>query len=244
MKKELIMRTNDKVLLENINDYFSHKGMSPNLVDDIKEKFRSDIKKSEEKDRDYIEYRGKSPAQLILTIQRNLFALQLNPVIFFIINFILISYLYDKQYVPFQAITGISLFYCLVIFPLTIILYIRIARKNYLYSNKFEMWVGIAVAIISLILIIMQGFHFNWAIIPISVYGHQVVFFGGIILVLIGTFFKRLEFVGVGLLFCQKTIDAMIPKPQIAQFFSLAIWIILVVLIIFYTIKLSARTRS
>ncbi|MDU3557856.1 MAG: hypothetical protein E7F69_11010, partial [Staphylococcus epidermidis] len=99
------MRTNDKVLLENINDYFSHKGMSPHLIDDIKEKYRQDIKKSEEKDQDYIEYRGKSPAQLILTIQRNLFALQLNPMIFFIINFILISYLYDKQYVPFQAIT-------------------------------------------------------------------------------------------------------------------------------------------
>nr|MDK7274252.1 hypothetical protein [Staphylococcus epidermidis] len=28
------MRTNDKVLLENINDYFSHKGMSPHLIDD------------------------------------------------------------------------------------------------------------------------------------------------------------------------------------------------------------------
>lgn len=79
------MRTNDKVLLENINDYFSHKGMSPNLIDDIKEKFRSDIKKSEEQDQDYIEYRGKSPAQIILTIQRNLFALQLNPVIFLLL---------------------------------------------------------------------------------------------------------------------------------------------------------------
>ena len=213
------MRTNDKVLLENINDYFSHKGMSPNLIDDIKEKFRSDIKKSEEKDQDYIEYRGKSPAQIILTIQRNLFALQLNPVIFFIINFILISYLYDKQYVQFQAITGISLFYCIVIFPITIILYTRIARKNYLYSNKYEMWVGIVIAIIALILVIMQGFHFNWAIIPINIYG-------------------------IGLLFCQKTIDAMITNPEIAQFFSLAIWILLVVLIIFYTIKLSARTRS
>ena len=30
--------TNDKVLLENINDYFSHKGMSPHLIDDIKRK--------------------------------------------------------------------------------------------------------------------------------------------------------------------------------------------------------------
>ncbi|MDK7951419.1 hypothetical protein QP664_13015, partial [Staphylococcus lugdunensis] len=99
------MRTNDKVLLENINDYFSHKGMSPNLIDDIKEKFRIDIQKSEAKDQDYIEYREKSPAQIILIIQRNLFALELNPIIFFIINFILISYLYDKQYVQFQAIT-------------------------------------------------------------------------------------------------------------------------------------------
>ena len=43
------MRTNDKVLLENINDYFTHKGMSPHLIDDIKEKYRQDIKKSEEK---------------------------------------------------------------------------------------------------------------------------------------------------------------------------------------------------
>ncbi|MEX2960805.1 hypothetical protein AB4M74_11035, partial [Staphylococcus pasteuri] len=75
------MRVNDKVLLENINDYFSHKGMSPNLIDDIKEKFRVDIQKSEAKDQDYIEYRGKSPAQIILIIQRNLFALELNPII-------------------------------------------------------------------------------------------------------------------------------------------------------------------
>ena len=60
------MRTNDKVLLENINDYFSHKGMSPNLIDDIKEKFRSDIKKSEEKDQDYIEYRGKSDRKSVV----------------------------------------------------------------------------------------------------------------------------------------------------------------------------------
>ena len=161
------MRTNDKVLLENINDYFSHKGMSPHLIDDIKEKYRQDIKKSEEKDQDYIEYRGKSPAQLILTIQRNLFALQLNPMIFFIINFILISYLYDKQYVPFQAITGISLFYCLVIFPITLILYVRIAKKNYLYSNKYEMRTGIIIGIIALILVIMQGFHFNLSLIHI-----------------------------------------------------------------------------
>ncbi len=67
------------------------------------------IKNYEKKDQDYIEYKRKSPAQIILMIQRNLFALQMNPVIFFIINFILISYLYDKQYVQFQAITWNSI---------------------------------------------------------------------------------------------------------------------------------------
>ena len=48
------MRTNDKVLLENINDYFSHKGMAPNLIDDIKENLRNDLKRSESKDEDYL----------------------------------------------------------------------------------------------------------------------------------------------------------------------------------------------
>ncbi|MDA2785323.1 hypothetical protein O9K65_10830, partial [Staphylococcus aureus] len=32
------MRINDKILLENIEDYFNHKGLSPHLIDDIKEK--------------------------------------------------------------------------------------------------------------------------------------------------------------------------------------------------------------
>ena len=34
------MRVNDKVLIENINDYFTHKGLSPNLIDDIKGKLK------------------------------------------------------------------------------------------------------------------------------------------------------------------------------------------------------------
>lgn len=237
------MRTNDKVLLENIEDYFNHKGLSPNLIDDIKEKIRLDIKNSEFKDQDYIEYRQKSPAQIILMIQRNLFALQLNPIVFFIINFLMISYLYDKQYVQFQAITGMSLFYCLIIFPITIIIYSRIAQKNYLRSNKIEMIIGIIVAAISFILIVLHAFGINWSIILITQYGHQFFFFVGIILVIVGIFFKRLEFSGIGLLFCQKTIDAMIQNPSIAQFFSVIIWILLVALVIYFTIKLSSRTK-
>ncbi|HBE8230233.1 hypothetical protein AAED32_10390, partial [Staphylococcus aureus] len=50
------MRINDKILLENIEDYFNHKGLSPHLIDDIKEKVITDIKNSEKKDQDYIEY--------------------------------------------------------------------------------------------------------------------------------------------------------------------------------------------
>ncbi|HCV0435419.1 TPA: hypothetical protein OVM01_001897 [Staphylococcus aureus] len=237
------MRINDKILLENIEDYFNHKGLSPHLIDDIKEKVITDIKNSEKKDQDYIEYKRKSPAQIILMIQRNLFALQMNPVIFFIINFILISYLYDKQYVQFQAITGMSLFYCLVIFPMTIVVYLRVSQKNYLRSNKIEMVMGTIIAIISLLLIILQAFNITWDVIPITNFGHQFFFFIGIILVIAGIFYKRLEFSGIGLLFCQKTVDAMIHNPQSAQTFSLIIWILLVVLVIYFTIRLSSRTR-
>ncbi|MCL7576778.1 hypothetical protein M8437_14325, partial [Staphylococcus aureus] len=50
-------------------------------------------------------------------------------------------------------------------------------------------------------------------------------------------------FSGIGLLFCQKTVDAMIHNPQSAQIFSLIIWILLVVLVIYFTIRLSSRTR-
>ena len=33
------MRPNDKILLENITDYFNYKGISPKMIDDIKEKY-------------------------------------------------------------------------------------------------------------------------------------------------------------------------------------------------------------
>ena len=74
-------------------------------------------------------------------------------------------------------------------------------------------------------------------------YGHQVVFFVGIALSLLGMFLKRYEFTGIGLLFAQKTIDAVIHNPHQAQIFSLVIWILIVVLVIYYTIQLSSRTK-
>ncbi|MCE7785876.1 hypothetical protein [Staphylococcus xylosus] len=235
------MRVNDKVLVENINDYFTHKGLSPNLIDDIKEKLKKDLKKSEAKDEDYIEYRRKSPAEIILTIQRNLFTLQLNPIIFFIVNFILLSYLYDKQYVPFQAATGTSIFYCLVILPISIFIYLRIDWKNYMYSNKFEMVIGLGVAVVSMILVVLQGFNVNLGIVAVTIHAHQVVFFIGILFSISGLYFRRLEFTGIGLLLCQKTIDAMISNSSVTQIASIVIWILLLIVIIYYTIRISSR---
>lgn len=235
------MRVNDKVLIENINDYFTHKGLSPNLIDDIKGKLKKELKKSEAQDLDYIEYRKKSPAEIILTIQRNLFTLQLNPIVFFIINFILLSYLYDKQYVPFQAATGLSIFYCLIILPISIFIYLRIDWKNYLYSNKFERVIGLSVAAAALILVFAHAFEFNLGIVAVSLYAHQFIFFVGIIFSISGIYFKRLEFTGIGLLFCQKTIDAMISNPVITQIASIVIWVLLLIVIIYYTIRISSR---
>ncbi|MFW0760583.1 hypothetical protein ACQ23P_00125 [Staphylococcus cohnii] len=235
------MRVNDKVLIENINDYFTHKGLSPNLIDDIKEKLKKELKKSEAQDLDYIEYRKQSPAEIILTIQRNLFTLQLNPIVFFIINFILLSYLYDKQYVPFQAATGLSIFYCLIILPISIFIYLRIDWKNYLYSNKFERVIGLSVAAAALILVFAHAFGFNLGIVAVSLYAHQFIFFVGIIFSISGVYFKRLEFTGIGLLFCQKTIDAMVSNPVITQIASIVIWVLLLIVIIYYTIRISSR---
>ncbi|SUM80983.1 hypothetical protein [Staphylococcus cohnii] len=234
------MRVNDKVLIENINDYFTHKGLSPNLIDDIKGKLKKELKKSEAQDLDYIEYRKKSPAEIILTIQRNLFTLQLNPIVFFIINFILLSYLYDKQYVPFQAATGLSIFYCLIILPISIFIYLRIDWKNYLYSNKFERVIGLSVAAAALILVFAHAFGFNLGIVAVSLYAHQFIFFVGIIFSISGVYFKRLEFTGIGLLFCQKTIDAMVSNPVITQIASIVIWVLLLIVIIYYTIRISS----
>ena len=94
------------------------------------------------------------------------------------------------------------------------------------------MILGYIVAIIALILIIMRAFNLNWGIIPITIYSHQVVFIG-IILSLIGVFLK-IEYTAIGLLFCQKTIDAVVTKPEIAQIISLIIWIMIVALIVLY----------
>lgn len=237
------MRPNDKILLENIRDYFNYKGISPNMIDDIKEKLRKDLHKSEAHDEDYIEYRKKAPAEIILTIQRNLFGLQMNPILFFIINFLLISYLYDKQFVPFQAATGLSIIYFLIIFPITVFIYFRVLKKNYLYSNRAEVMMGIGIIFLAAILVGLHAFNIDLGIIVVTKYAHIFVFIFGIIIALLGVYYKHLEFTGIGLLLSQKTIDAVIVDPNLAQIGTVIIWILILSVIIFYSIRLSKREK-
>lgn len=64
------MRPNDRTLIDNVEDYLTHKGITTTLIDDVKENLRKDIQKSEKQGVDYIEYRQKSTAEIILTIQK------------------------------------------------------------------------------------------------------------------------------------------------------------------------------
>lgn len=238
------MRPNDRTLIDNVEDYLTHKGITTTLIDDVKENLRRDIQKSEKQGVDYIEYRQKSTAEIILTIQKNLFTLQFNPVVFFIINFILISYLYDKQLVPFGAATGLSILYIIVLLPISVIIYSRIMRKSYLYQNRLESYIGLLLAVIALILIAMNTFDITLGIHIVTTYTHMIIALFGLFFTFWGLYRKRLEYTGVGLLLVQKTIDILIRDPQAAQLISIAIWIMILVLIIFYTIELSSKKQG
>lgn len=155
----------------------------------------------------------------------------------------MISYLYDKQLVAFGAATGLSIIYMVVILPISILIYSRIMKKNYLYRNKMESYAGLVLAIVAVVLILLNAFDVNLGIYIVSLYTHIVVAIIGIAIVFYGLYVKRLEYTGTGLLFVQKTIDAVILDNQIAQLVSIAIWIMILILIIFYTIELSSRKR-
>src|SRR5699024_1919941 len=113
--------------------------------------------------------------------------------------------------------------------------------KNYLYSNKFERIIGLSVAAVALILAFAHAFGFDLGIVAVTTYAHQCVFFVGIIFSISGIYFSRLEFTGIGLLFWQNTIDAMSSNPIGTQIASIVIWVLLLIAIISYTIRISYR---
>ncbi|KIX90717.1 membrane protein [Staphylococcus microti] len=235
------MRENDRELLERVESFLTNKGVTPHVIGDVKENLRKDIQKSEQQNIDYIAYRQKSPAELVLTIQKNLFIMHFNPVVFFIINFILIAYLYNKQLVPFGAVTGLFLVYAIVVLPLSIVIYWRIKHKSYLYHNKSERYLGVLLALGALILILMHSFDITLGIHVVTPYAHLFVAMVGLVITVIGLYRRHFENTGIGLLLLQKTIDILVPDVQIAQYISIALWIMLLVMIIIYTIELSSN---
>lgn len=101
------MRPNNTVLLENVNDYLQHVGVLPERIDKVQHSLKKDMKKSDEKEVDYAEYRHKSHAEILQIIQRNLAIVSYNPILFYTLNFLLFAYLLDKKLVLFSAVTGL-----------------------------------------------------------------------------------------------------------------------------------------
>ena len=57
------MRSNDKLLLENVNDYFTHKGMPLNLSMTLKKIYVMTLKNLKKK-QDYLDFRGNQRLKL------------------------------------------------------------------------------------------------------------------------------------------------------------------------------------
>ncbi|AVQ34207.1 hypothetical protein C7J88_08545 [Staphylococcus muscae] len=235
------MRENDRELLKRVEAYLSDQGVSPNAISDIKESLRRDIQKSEQKNIDYTTYRQKSTAEILLTIQKNLFIMHFNPVVFFVINFIMIAYLYSKQLVPFGAVTGLFILYVFVILPISILVYYRVRNKNYLYHNQSERYLGVLLAVGAFVLMLMHTFDVTLGIHVVTHYAHMAVAIAGLIITMYGLYRQHYEHTGIGLLLLQKTIDIIVPDAQIAQYLSITLWIMLLVMIIIYTIDLSSN---
>ncbi|EKU46013.1 hypothetical protein [Staphylococcus massiliensis] len=237
------MRPNDKVLLENVEDYLNHKEYAPNLIDDVKTQLKKDFKRSERHDVDYIDYRKQTVAEIIVNITRNLNVLQFSHIAYLIFNLILISYVYDKHLVLFGATNGLTLIYIFLIFPLSTMVYYRILIKNYLYRNRLEAQIGTALSVLAIVIIALSAFNINLGVFTVTPFFHQALFVLGLIMTLVSLYRIRLEYACIGLLLCQKTLDIFIHNQFLAQLASLIIWILLLVIIIYYTIQLSRRHR-
>ncbi|PTH75707.1 hypothetical protein BU580_00790, partial [Staphylococcus agnetis] len=147
------------------------------------------------------------------------------------------------QLVPFGAATGLSILYILVLLPISVTIYSRIMRKSYLYQNRLESYIGLILAVVAMLLIGMNTFDITLGIHIVTQYTHLVIAVFGMFFTLWGLYRKRLEYTGVGLLLVQKTVDIIIRDPQAAQLISIAIWVMILVLIIFYTIELSSKKQ-
>ncbi len=83
------------------------------------------------------------------------------------------------------------------------------------------MVIGLGVAVVSMILVVLQGFNVNLGLLLLHSCTSSCIFIG-ILFSVSGLYFRRLEFTGIGLLYV-KTIDAMISNSSITQSASIVI---------------------
>ncbi|WP_239734462.1 hypothetical protein [Mammaliicoccus sp. G-M28] len=235
------MRPNNEVLLENVNDYLQHVGILPKQIDKVQHSLKKDMKNSDEKDIDYAEYRHKSHAEILQIVERNIVIVNYNPILFYILNFLLMAYLFDKKLIPFSAVTGLYIFYFVVILSISLVIYIIIKKHSYLYPNQKLMMTNILLFSIGIILCILKifGLSLGMYVIPIAVF--QAIFVVGVLLVVVSLFLKKLEVAAMGLAVIQKTIAAVTTNEMAIMITTFGSWLIILFIILYFVMIYSTR---
>ncbi len=235
------MRPNNNVLLENVNDYLQHVGVLPKQIDKVQHSLKKDMKKSDEKDIDYAECRHKSHAEILQIIERNIVVVNYNPIIFYTLHFLLLAYLFDKKLIPFNAVTGLYIFYFVIILSISLVIYLIIKKHSYLYPNQKLMMTNIFLFSIGIVLSMLKIFNVTLGmyVLPLQVF--QAIFGIGIILVILAIFMKKLEVGAMGLAVIQKTIASITMNETVIMIVTFASWSIILVIILYFVMMYSTR---
>ncbi|MGK4468059.1 hypothetical protein [Mammaliicoccus sciuri] len=235
------MRPNNNVLLENVNDYLQHVGVLPKQIDKVQHSLKKDMKKSDEKDIDYAEYRHKSHAEILQIIERNIVVVNYNPIIFYTLHFLLLAYLFDKKLIPFNAVTGLYIFYFVIILSISLVIYLIIKKHSYLYPNQKLMMTNIFLFSIGIVLSMLKIFNVTLGmyVLPLQVF--QAIFGIGIILVILAIFMKKFEVGAMGLAVIQKTIASITMNETVIMIVTFASWSIILVIILYFVMMYSTR---
>lgn len=235
------MRPNNTVLLENVNDYLQHVGVLPERIEKVQHSLKKDIKKSDEKEVDYAEYRHKSHAEILQIIQRNLAIVSYNAILFYTLNFLLFAYLLDKKLVLFSAVTGLYGLYVIFILTISLSVYLTIKRNSYLYPNRKLMITNITVFGIGLILCILKIFNLNLGIYVLPLVIFQAIFVIGLMLLILAIFLRKLEVAAMGFIVLQKTITSVTTNETIIMSVTIASWAIILMIFLFFVMRYSTK---
>lgn len=235
------MRPNNTVLLENVNDYLQHVGVLPERIEKVQHSLKKDIKKSDEKEVDYAEYRHKSHAEILQIIQRNLAIVSYNAILFYTLNFLLFAYLLDKKLVLFSAVTGLYVLYVIFILTTSLGVYLTIKRNSYLYPNRKLMITNIIAFGIGLILCILKIFDLNLGIYVLPLVVFQAIFVIGLMLLILAIFLRKLEVAAMGFIVLQKTITSVTTNEAIIMSVTIASWAIILMIFLFFVMRYSTR---